>query len=329
MQPELPIHVPRDVYLSGLRHNDKVGRLIRLDSPATQGVATQWFALSAFEDAEWELAWEYCVYERADYRRLAATVLGGWLEDLVAYVVAADWSGPRAADLVRSMRTQMGPRLEFLADQALEDLRLAIGDRNRRFFESGQRQLREAHIASNDLAVRMIQDLMTAVGEQEGDDAVLTVLDVSYQNIWKRRYAKWFELDAHERLALSSEGMRAHYSGPGRRGDFTVVERETDYLMVFDPCGTGQVMRRANDDRGAPSYLPVIAVGSTRTPAAWNQHTIGMPYYCAHCPALLEHFPLRDLTMMLRPVQFKLDPFQPCEWSIPKHLDNDLAAPVA
>lgn len=312
------LEVSREVYTSALRWNDRLARDLRQDDAKTQGVSSQWFALSAFADGDYARAVDYCRYERAEYQRLAKTVLGGWVADLVAYVQAAEWSGDQAEHLLRAMNSQAWPRFERLADLALEDLELSCELGQRPMFESAQRQMREAHVASNDLAVRFIQDLMTAIGAMEGDAGVLSVLEVSYRNIWQPRYEAWFDLAGPERLALSAEGMRAHYSGEGRRGDFSIVERDDEYVMSFDPCGTGQVMRRGNDVREGVTYLPVVAAGAVKTPAVWNQDTPGMPYYCAHCPVLLEYFPLRDFGSQLRPVLFDLDPANPCVWLVPK-----------
>jgi hypothetical protein len=205
-----------------------------------------------------------------------------------------------------------------LAEQAVADLEAAIGNMNAALFDSAQRQLREVHIASNDLTVRLVQDLLTEIQATGGDEAVLEAHELSYQRIWKPRYEAWFELTGHERLALSCEGMRVHYGGPGRYGDFLVVEREGDYLMRFDPCGTGQVMRRGDSERDPEPYIGPGPEGRARTAAPWNQNTAGMPLYCAHCPILLEYFPMRDFAAVLRPVLFDADPMRPCGWVVPK-----------
>jgi len=311
--------VSRDTYTSALTHSPTFGREIRLDPAATQGVATQWFSLSAFDDGNEELAHAYSTYERDEFRRLAETVLGGWLGDLCSIAEQASWSGSQPEALLRLVRHQLWPRLERLTDEALDDIHAAISAGHRPWLIAAQRQLRELQIATNDLSVRSIQDLMEAIGAEEGDDAVVAALDVSYQHIWKERYQLWLQLSGHERLALSCEGMRAHYGGPDRRGDFEVIEREDDYLMAFNPCGTGQVMRRGDDPREPIVYLGDPTRGRTTQPADSNQDVVGMPYYCTHCPVLLEHFPLRDLGQILRPVLFNIDPAVPCKWIVPKH----------
>lgn len=307
-----------DITEHALVDSRSFGRVIRMDSPATQGVGTCWFTLSAFDDGNRELAVAYARYERAEFDRLAGTVLGGWLGDLLDWTEAAPWSGAQAPHLLRAMRQQTWARFDRLADLALAQAESAIVAGHREWLDAALESMREAHIASNDLAVRVIQDLLTAVGEAQGDEYVAETLRVSYEHIWKERYQLWFRLSGHERLALSSEGMRAHYGGPDRKGDFTVREFPDRYVMRFDPCGTGQVMRRGVDERDPVSYLPVIEVGSTKAGHAWSQNVEGMPYYCVHCPALMEHFPTETFGGPLRPVYFDLDPNVPCTWAVPK-----------
>jgi hypothetical protein len=315
---ERQVRVPEAVYATALRHSERLGREIRLDPPEWQGTSSSWFMRSAFDDGNVDLALRFARYERAEYRRLAETVLGGWLRDLCEVVCDADWSGSEPEVLLRMVREQLGPRLEALADLALEGLVTAIDAGDGDWLESAYRQMREVQICSNDLSVRFIQDVLDAIGNQRGDEAVVEALDVSYQRIWKARYETWAALTGHERLALSCEGMRTHYAGPGRTGDFSIVDLGDSYEMSFDPCGTGQVMRRGDDPREPVVYLADPGRGRVRTPAAWNQETVGMPHYCAHCPVLLEHFPLRDLGHILRPVLFDLDPNRPCRWLVPK-----------
>lgn len=314
-----PIQVPPDVYSTSLKFSKSLNRVIRLDSALTQGISTQWFSRSAFMNNNFVLAQEFVEYERSEYGRLEVAMLGAWLNDLVSYTESAKWSGNRAGLMLRTVNTQLIDRFKRLADLAVEDLTSAIRIENLQWFESAQRQLREAHIGSNDLVIRIVQDLLTAIGEEEGDSAVLKVTEISYENIWRARYGLWFEMSSLERLALSCEGMRAHNGGPGRRGDFAVSELPDSYVMTFDPCGTGQIMRRGDLEREVEAYIPLDSLGRVKEARDWNGKNPGMPYYCTHCPILLEHLPLRDFGSVLRPVLFELDPVAPCRWAVPKN----------
>jgi len=311
-------YIPPDIRSTALQESPSLGRILRQDPPEYQGRATEWFTRSAFQDGELAQAADFALYQREEYRRLDRTVVGGWLSDIIEYVQDAPWSGEHADLLLRMNRTQLTSRLDRLAELAFADLLMAIESNNALAFDMSQESMRELHIISNDLTVRLIQDLLTGVKLAEGDEAVVAVLDISYQHIWRGRYEPWFEMSDLDRLALSAEGIRGHYGGPDRHGDCVVQEMPTYFELSFDPCGTGQVMRRGDNEREGGSYIPLDAVGVTSEGAAWNQDTPGMPLYCTHCPVLLEYFPMRDFETVIRPVLFNLDPEVPCRWRVPK-----------
>lgn len=311
-------YIPPNIRSMALQHSSSLGRILRHDPPEFQGQASEWFTRSAFIDGDLTQAAEYALYQREEYRRLDRTVVGGWLADVIGYVQDAPWSGEHAALLLHMNRTQLTSRLDRLAELAFADLLKAIESNNALAFDISQESMRELHIISNDLTVRLIQDLLTAVKLAEGDEAVVEVLDISYQHIWRGRYEAWFTMSDLERLALSVEGIRGHYGGPDRHGDCVVMDMPDYFEVSFDPCGTGQVMRRGDSERESGPYIPLDAVGVASEAAAWNQDTPGMPLYCTHCPVLLEYFPMRDFDTILRPVLFNLDPTVPCRWRIPK-----------
>jgi hypothetical protein len=303
---------------SAIQYVPALDRELRMDTPASQGLATFWFSDAALELGEVELAERFATYERSEYQRLADTVLGGWVTDLLSIVQEAVWSGPQSTRLLHVYRAELWGRMDAMADRALDDVHAAIRTGERAWFRSAYRGMRDAHILSNDVSVRLVQDLLSAIADAQGEDAVLAALEVSYERIWRPRYEAWFRLNPLERLALSAEGMRAHYGGPGRVGDFEVVEHEDHYLMRFDPCGTGQVMRREQQSRDGNPHIPVEILDGTAAGHPWAQGVEGMPYYCTHCPVLLEYLPLRDYGSPLRPVMFAADPWVPCAWVIAK-----------
>jgi hypothetical protein len=319
----LPVRLPPEIYLQAIRFNAVLGRELRLDPPRTQGVSTEWFSLSAFLDGDRAAAHRFVDYERHEFDRVYRILLVGWLDDVVEYIAAANWLGlakREATRLFRVPRELLWRRLDQLAARAAVDLHAAIDRGDALAFETAQRSLREAHIAGNDLSVRWMQDLLTVIADQEGEPAVLKVIEISYERIWKKRYHLWFQMSTHERLALSAEGMRAHYGGPGRRGDFQVEEREDAYVMLFDPCGTGGVMRRGDVTTGEAPFITAEAMGTNREPTAWTWGLTGVSWYCAHCPLLLEYFPLRDLGQVLRPVLYDPDPARPTRWVVYKEM---------
>lgn len=321
--------IPPAAYRSALVYVGALGRVLRLDEAATQGASTEWFTLSAFEDGDTRQANAFADHERFEFTVIYRSVLVGWLDAVLDYIAASEWgrSVVGCESFTRVLRTELWDDLDRRADDALVDLHRAIDDNEARAFDIAQRNLREAHISANDLCVRWVQDLLTTVSEKEGEDAVLAVMEASYERIWRGRYAKWFTLPAHQRLALSGEGMRAHYGGKGRRGDFVVEETDDSYVMSFDPCGTGGVMRRGDRSRGeSVAFITKGGRGTTEAPHSWAFTSLDVPYYCAHCPILMEHLPLRDFGQVLRPVLYDADEFGPTRWVVPKYLASQIGA---
>lgn len=317
--PAVPVRVAPDVYRDAIRHVEGVGRELRMDAPQTQGVSTEWFTQSAFLDGAPEHAHRYVDYERAEYHVIYNSVLTGWLSDVLEYVAEASWSADGMARILRTPGGRLWEDLDALGGLAADTLHHAIERGDRAGFDLAQTMLREAHLRANDLCVHWIQDLFTSVAEHEGEDAVERVMRISYERIWRHRYRSWFALGGHERLALSSEGMRAHYAGPGRRGDFDIEAIEGGWVMSFDPCGTGGVLRRENELLDRPWFDDVVGV-NTR-PAPWSWGLTGVPWYCAHCPMLLEHFPLQTHGAVVRPVAYDPDPWGRTRWVV--HEDPD------
>jgi hypothetical protein len=306
------VSVDRSVYETALAYCSALGRELRLDPPSLLGTSTEWFTSSAFEAGDVEHAHRFVDYERREFAIVDA-LLRNWLDDIVAYVRGAGWDGAEE-HLARVPDAGTWASLEDGAAQAADALHKAISAGSVDAFDWAQLELRRVHITMNDLSVACIQRLLAEIARREGDPAVEDVILISYERLWKPRYALWFELTAHERLALSAEGMRPHYGGPGRRGDFEIVETPSSYVMQFDPCGTGGVLRRREGD----AVLADDGSGGNRTPQPWSWGRIGVPWYCAHCPMLLEHFPERDFGRALRPVLWDPDPWATTGWVVPK-----------
>jgi hypothetical protein len=324
-----PVVVPFDVYREAIQPLPVIGRDLRLDPPSTQGVSTEWFTLSAFRDGHRALAGTYVDHERAEFA-IALGMMTRWLDDLLAHVTET-WAAdpPIPGDLILGTPGRLQwPEVDRMASLASTQLHDAIEGGDERAFHAAQTAVRTAHVVINDLLVRWIHDLLTAIAEREGEDAVEEVMEVSYRKIWKDRYRSWFDLTGHQRLALSAEGMRSHYPGPGRRGDFGVEETNDTYVMVFDPCGTGGVLRRGDATTGRPAAVGLEGRGTTRRPHAWSFGLTGVPWYCTHCPMLLEYFPIRDFGRPIRPVLFDPDPGKPTRWIVPKETQpTDAAGP--
>jgi hypothetical protein len=123
------------------------------------------------------------------------------------------------------------------------------------------RRARLAHDVASDWAWAMLTRVAEAAGEERLEGAFRET-----QARWlKRRYGRLRAMTTEEYLALTVEGMRGHFSGPGRLGDLVVVDEGDRYVLSFDPCGTGGRMRRGDELTGSPPRSgPPYGFGFTR-----------------------------------------------------------------
>ncbi|MCY4036057.1 MAG: hypothetical protein OXF64_01185 [bacterium] len=293
--------------------------MLRQDPPRTQGFSTEWFALSAYLDGERVLAHSYIDYERAEFSHIYQSLLQGWLRLIVEYVTDASWSrGLESNLLLRIPSTDVWASLDRLAHTSAQHLHEAVDKSQDLAYAAAQDVLRKVQVEANDLSARWIQDLLTLIASHEGAEGVETLTRTAYNKIWRHRYEAWFDLSPELRLALSAEGMRPHYSGPDRTGDFDVVETEEAFTMVFDPCGTGGIMRRGDPTTGLPVFITDRGEGTNAEPRPWSWGRTGVSWYCGHCPMLLEVFPAEDFGEPVRPVLFDPAAHKPRRGVIPR-----------
>jgi hypothetical protein len=156
---------------------------------------------------------------------------------------------------------------------------------------------------------------LTYIAQRGGEETVPDAVDVTYQKRWKNRYALWDKMNAEEQLQLSVEGMRGHLSGQSRKGDVLVEEEHDRYVMRFDPCGSGGVLKRGDPVTGAPPYP---TEGVNREPHPWTWSTTGVHWYSTHCPMVMEWKTNQDWGYPMRPIEYDHDPHRPCTWFIYK-----------
>ncbi|MDE2789825.1 MAG: hypothetical protein OXI81_05315 [Paracoccaceae bacterium] len=311
-----------EIYREAIVDHDALGRKLRMDSPETLGVSTEWFLVSAFLDGETGCAHDHLDYMWQEFSHIHKTLLKGWLRLLLDHVEGAGWSsGLEDGTLLNVPGNGFWDSYYRLADQATGACHTSIDARNELAFLTTRESLRGLLIDANDLSAHWVQDILTLVADREGAEGVEALIRRTYETIWKDRYSLWFSLNGHERLALSAEGMRPHFSGKFRTGDFEIEETEESYVMVFDPCGTGGVMRRGDEVTGRPQVIPTFGRGTNDAVRDWSWGQTGVSWYCSHCPMLLEWFPRQDFLRIVRPVLFHPDPYKPCRWVVPKSVD--------
>jgi hypothetical protein len=187
-------------------------------------------------------------------------------------------------------------------------------------------RLLDAHVEEarviHDVLCDWAWGLLTVIARTWGEAVLGEVLRVTEEPWVTVRYAKIRDLSVEDSLRLTVEGMRGHFSGPGRRGEISVVEEVDRYVLSFDACGTGGRMRRGD---------PVVGTGSRLAPPYnflnitgaydWTWNRKGVCAYCAHCAVVNQILPIEKLGRPMRMTLYPENPDDPCRWVIYKNPD--------
>jgi hypothetical protein len=150
--------------------------------------------------------------------------------------------------------------------------------------------------------------LRDGLGEERMDE----VFRVTQGRWVSERYAALADMTPQESFELTIEGMRGHFTGPGRRGRIEVTDEDDRWVLSFDPCGSGGRMRR--DGREEEPFR--FAVTERAHDWSWNRE--GVCLYCAHCAVVNEILPIETLGAPMRVTENPRDPGDPCTWTIYK-----------
>ncbi len=304
-----------------LEFNSVLGRMLRVDDLDTLRVSTQTLAEEAIyagRSGEAAALVDYFYQEM----RLMHNILITWLTDITRYILARDGANSAPETSQRLLETwrsyPLGVDLAGRCQQAI-----AAGETARAVHLLDL--LRLEFKFPHDVLVAWIQDLLSAVAGQWGEEAVLNSILETHQSIWGDRYERWSELSPHERLALTVEGMRGgHFSGERRRGDMSLVDQGDRYKMVMELCGSGGVLRRGDPETGRPPH-PIGDHGVNQEPHLWTWQKIGIHWYCSHCAIAMEWLPGQQRGRPLRPLDHVLDPGAPCTWYVYKNEEETRA----
>ena len=297
-------------------HSDAIGRELRLDDIDTIGTSSQTLAedaIRAGRDDEVITLVNYFLREM----QIMHGILTTWVKDIIRFIVEKSAVQPGADTSAASgiMRVwemaQIGiaPR-----DRCLEALKKGERDSAIQWLDRMRLEFKNPH----EILVAWVQDLLSYCAATWGEDSVLETILHTHQSIWGDRYATWDQMSPWEKVALTVEGMRGgHFSGARRRGDVIVREEEDRFVIAFDPCGSGGVLRRGDPETGRGPY-PITEHGTNQTPHLWTWQKTGVHWYCSHCAIAMEWLPGRKRGHPLRPLDHTLDHNAPCVWYVYK-----------
>ncbi len=292
-----------------IEHSVLLGRPIRTDGISSLGTSS----LTLFEEAaragELVAAEELLTYFSAETLRIGEALFQ-WMQEIFGDRIERDLQQGSAAVpavLLRGIRAFEPSQGDH--EQAIEQLRNGHIQAAIAAAELG----RVRYAALHDAYVAWIQQLLTDLANDYGEDAVLEVVLRSYEVLWKERYAVWHEMTPEEKLQLSVEGMRGHLSGPGRRGDVGVLDEGDRYTMILDPCGSCGILRRGDPESSRPPANPA----SNALPHAWSWYRTGMSWYSLHSAIVMEWIDMSEGRPPFRPLE-SCDLAVPCRWFIYK-----------
>jgi len=305
-------------------YSEVFDRLIRQDPPEQLGVPTQYLAMLALQRKDEESARILIRYMRQESDFIFDSMMTLWLQELLDFADNA-LGLARFHTLMRVPREHIWASLQRVGNDFLDDALTALSSGNSGEVDLALGHGRRVYKTMGDEVVKFVQDILTELASEIGDDGPVAALRGPYDHIWRKRYSTWESLTGEQRLQLSCEGMRAHFGGPTRQGEFRVDDEGNRFRMSFAGCGTGGVLRRGDVETGEGPYL---TVGTIKTPQAFSWGLTGMPWYCVHCSLYLEHWPVEETGVNRRPVIFVDNPESPVttEWLVYKDLGDTEAA---
>lgn len=296
--------------------SEAIGRELRLDDIDTIGTSSQTLAEEAIQAGRDEEAITLINYFLREMQIMHG-IMTTWIKDIIRFIV--EKSGAQvgmdtsaASGIMRVWETaQLGlaPR-----DRCLEALKNGEKEAAIQWLDRLRLEFKNPH----EILVAWVQDLLSYCAATWGEESVLDTILHTHQSIWGDRYAAWDLMTPWEKVALTVEGMRGgHFSGARRRGDVSVREEADRFVIAFDPCGSGGVLRRGDPETGRGSY-PITEHGTNQTPHLWTWQKTGVHWYCSHCAIAMEWLPGRKRGHPLRPLDHTLDHNAPCVWYVYK-----------
>jgi len=296
-----------------LEYNANLGRVIRMDDIDTIGRSTYAMledAIAADRTQEALALSEYYLREL----RIMHDILMTWAQDIIRFMIVRDAAaGQSVAQALSGAICKAWRDFEFGA-APLRTLQAAIRAGEQQPALAALERLWLEFKIPHDVLVAWINEMLNYLSKA-GEQHVLDSILETHQSIWGDRYATWDRMTSWEKVALTVEGMRGHLSGASRKGDVLVREEEDRFVIAFDPCGTGGVLRRGDPESGRPAYR---TDGVNREPHDWTWGKVGVHWYCSHCAIAMEWLPGRRRGHPLRPLDHTLDHQAPCVWYIYK-----------
>lgn len=296
-----------------LEYNAKLGRVIRMDDVDTIGRSTYAMLEDAFIAGRTEEALALSDYYLKELR-IMHDILMTWAQDIIRFMIVRDAHAAQPMAQALSAAICKAWRDFEFGVAPLRRLQVAIRDGDNARASAALERLWLEFKIPHDVLVAWINEMLNHLSKTTEQHVLDSILE-THQSIWGDRYATWDQMTPWEKVALTVEGMRGHLSGASRKGDVMVREEEDRFVIAFDPCGTGGVLRRGDPETGRPAYR---TDGVNREAHDWTWGKVGVHWYCSHCAIAMEWLPGRRRGHPLRPLDHTLDHQAPCVWYVYK-----------
>ena len=161
--------------------------------------------------------------------------------------------------------------------------------------------------------------LLSLFMREWGEEILDEVLRVTEEPWVTSRYASLEAMSQEDALQLTVEGMRGHFTGPGRAGQIFIDDEPDRWVMSFDACGSGGRMRRGDALVGSGSRLEApYHFLNVEGAYDWTWNRKGVCAYCAHCAVVNQVLPIEWLGYPMRMTEYPENPNDPCRWIIYK-----------
>src|SRR5581483_9865626 len=296
-----------------LEYNANVGRMMRLDDISTIGVSTYAMLEECVRAGKTQDALALSDYYLQELR-IMHNILMTWTQDIIRFMLKRDTGAANPmAQTLSSAICKPWFAFEFgVAPQKTLQEAIQAGDAERA--SAALERLWLEFKIPHDVFVAWINELLNYLAQTGESQVAYSILE-THESIWGDRYRTWDQMTPWEKVALTVEGMRGHVSGADRKGSVLVREEPDRFVIAFDPCGTGGVLRRGDPETGR---APFQTNGMNREPHAWTWGKVGVHWYCSHCALAMEWLPGRKRGHPLRPLDHTLEHNAPCVWYVYK-----------
>ena len=285
--------------LPAVRFNAYLGRDLRQDDPATLGRSTLLLLADAVEAKNWSLASTFLTHARQELAR-GLKALYSWLIDLLDQHLwnrTVSDADPGVARLLRGLlKSEPGA-------QAWQNATTACERQDGGEVLEHVEMARQAMLTVHTILVAWIEELLSDLASQGGDQAVFQSLQRTDRQLWAPRLEGWWALSVHDRLFITAEQARSHLSGPDRQGNVEVFTYPDRYELVLDPCGTCGALRRG------------AVVTSLLSAHPWTAAQADMGCFAAHVPVAFTYLPAKRGQAPPRVIK-NCDTHQPCRWLV-------------